>query len=97
MITHFCPSPGQEIVASVAEKEKGFTLRIGHQESQFNSFSASVLTFFFSSSGFWALGGRWEGWRYRGRRQLSPFPLEAPKLSVVAEPHSAVQVGRFPK
>lgn len=58
MITHFCPLPGQEIVTSVAEKEKGFTLRMGHQESQFNSFSASVNLFFFPSSGFWALAGR---------------------------------------
>lgn len=53
MITHFCPSPGQEIVTSVAEKEKGFTLRMGHQESQFNSFSASVNLFI---SLFWVLG-----------------------------------------
>lgn len=95
MITHFCPSPGQEIAASAAVKEKGFIFQAVHWESQLNLLSANNSFFF--SSGFWVPKGGWERWGYTGRRQPRPFPLGALKLSVITEPHSALQVRSFLK
>ena len=40
--THFCPSPGRGMAASVAGEEKGFIFQAVHQESHFNAFPASI-------------------------------------------------------